>query len=541
MLLGALDGPGNFRSRAPFPKPIPPVQLPENDIARINAPDTALARMPLGFPTRPEDLAIDAAGEPLRIDKAYSWESPLAAHGLMHMVIRNAFESDPYPIDTLMLFMANMAWNSSMNTTGTQAMLAARNEAGDYKIPFVVVSDAFDSEMVRYADLVLPDTTYLERFDAISMLDRPISEPDAAADAIRHPLIVPDRDVRPWQDVLVELAGRLSFPAFTDAPGVRRFDDYRDFILRYERAPGIGFLAGWRGEKGDKPLVGEPNPKQWEAYIEGKAFFAHHWPDSMKYMRFANRDYLEEAARAGFIGKAEPIVMQLYSEPMQKFRLAGQGLYDGPRPTRPEDRERLARYFDPLPFWYAPLETVASGPYQPEDFPFHAITQRPMAMYHSWDSQNAWLRQIVSQNLLYMNEQMATEKGLADGDWVRVESMYAPVAPQPGTPANARMKSDSPRRSIRCQLKTMQGCERHTVWTWNAIGKMAGTWGLSKKAAESNAGFLLNHLISETLPSRPGEASLTNSDPVTGQAAWYDLKVRVIKEDDQSAPLAEDA
>ena len=541
MLLGALDGPGNFRSRAPFPKPIPPVQLPENDIARINAPDTALARMPLGFPTRPEDLAIDAAGEPLRIDKAYSWESPLAAHGLMHMVIRNAFESDPYPIDTLMLFMANMAWNSSMNTTGTQAMLAARNEAGDYKIPFVVVSDAFDSEMVRYADLVLPDTTYLERFDAISMLDRPISEPDAAADAIRHPLIVPDRDVRPWQDVLVELAGRLSFPAFTDAPGVRRFDDYRDFILRYERAPGIGFLAGWRGEKGDKPLVGEPNPKQWEAYIEGKAFFAHHWPDSMKYMRFANRDYLEEAARAGFIGKAEPIVMQLYSEPMQKFRLAGQGLYDGPRPTRPEDRERLARYFDPLPFWYAPLETLASGPDQPEDFPFHAITQRPMTMYHSWDSQNAWLRQIVSQNLLYMNEQMATEKGLADGDWVRVESMYAPVAPQPGTPANARMNSDSPRRSIRCQLKTMQGCERHTVWTWNAIGKMAGTWGLSKKAAESNAGFLLNHLISETLPSRPGEASLTNSDPVTGQAAWYDLKVRVIKDDDQSAPLAEDA
>ncbi len=311
MLLGALDGPGNFRSRAPFPKPVPPPQAPENDAARLAAPDTPSARPLLGFPTRPEDLAIDAQGTPLRIDKAYSWESPVAAHGLMHMVIRNAVEADPYPIDTLMLFMANMAWNSSMNTTGTQAMLVAKDAAGAYKIPFVVVSDAFDSETVRYADLVLPDTTYLERFDAISMLDRPISEPDAAADAIRHPLIALDRDVRPFQEVLVDLAGRLKFPAFVDDAGAPKFAGYEDFIVRYERAPGIGFLAGWRGADGESSLTGAPNPKQWDAYIGNKAFFAHHWPDSQKYMRFANREYLDAAVQAGFIGKAEPIVMQI--------------------------------------------------------------------------------------------------------------------------------------------------------------------------------------------------------------------------------------
>jgi hypothetical protein len=107
--------------------------------------------------------------------------------------------------------------------------------------------------------------------------------------------------------------------------------------------------------------------------------------------------------------------------------------------------------------------------------------------------------------------------------------MFPAVAPQPGTPERARMDPAAPGRRIRCRLKTMEGCERNTVWTWNAIGKMSGTWGLSPGAAESNAGFLLNHLISETLPARPGEASLTNSDPITGQAAWYDLKVRVVR------------
>ena len=45
---------------------------------------------------------------------------------------------------------------------------------GEYKIPKIIYSDAYSSEMVAYADLILPDTTYLERHDAISMLDRPI-------------------------------------------------------------------------------------------------------------------------------------------------------------------------------------------------------------------------------------------------------------------------------------------------------------------------------------------------------------------------------
>jgi len=40
-------------------------------------------------------------------------------------------------------------------------------------------------------------------------------------------------------------------------------------------------------------------------------------------MRYANKDYLDVAADVGFVGKAEPIIMQFYSEPLQKFRLAG--------------------------------------------------------------------------------------------------------------------------------------------------------------------------------------------------------------------------
>jgi hypothetical protein len=42
---------------------------------------------------------------------------------------------------------------------------------------------------------------------------------------------------------------------------------------------------------------------------------------------------------------------------------------------------------------------------------------------------------------------------------------------------------------------------------------------------------LLNHLISEELPAceRGVDRRVSNSDPITGQAAWYDVRVRIYK------------
>ena len=131
-------------------------------------------------------------------------------------------------------------------------------------------------------------------------------------------------------------------------------------------------------------------------------------------------------------------------------------------------------------------------------------------MYHSWDSQNAWLRQILAENCLYMNARTAEQLG----------------------PRRTSTGSGSSRTNgrIRCQLKTMEGVEADTVWTWNAIGKQAGAWGLNPDASEATAG----------LPAQPPDfraaagaggrcATLTNSDPVTGQAAWFDLRVKITK------------
>src|SRR6185437_10568797 len=168
-------------------------------------------------------------------------------------------------------------------------------------------------------------------------------------------------------------------------------------------------------------------------------------------------------------------------------------------------RKRIESHFDPLPIWYPPFEEAAIVE---KDYPLHALTQRPMHMYHSWGSQNAWLRQITSQNRLFVHHRLAEKLGLVDDDWVWVESI------------NGRVKG---------QIRLVDGVEENTVWTWNAIGKRNGTWTLKDDAAEHTRGFLLNHAIGDLLPPDESGRRYSNSGPVTGQAAWFDLRVRLRK------------
>jgi len=118
-----------------------------------------------------------------------------------------------------------------------------------------------------------------------------------------------------------------------------------------------------------------------------------------------------------------------------------------------------------------------------------------------------------------VNAQTAKNAGIADGDWIWCESQWG---------------------KVRCMARYSESVEPGTVWTWNAIGKAAGAWNLTPDANESQQGFLLNHLISEELPKQADGSRFSNSDPITGQAAWYDVRVCIYKaaegEPEQTSP-----
>ncbi len=496
ILLGTVEVPGGFRFKPPYPKPVEAHPTPHCKAT----PDTPLDGPHLGFVRGPEHLALKEDGSPARIDKAFTWENPMSAHGLMHMVISNAHAGDPYKIDTLFMYMANMSWNSSMNTKGVMEMLTDKDENGEYVIPHIIYSDAYSSEMVAYADLILPDTTYLERHDCISLLDRPICEADGAADAIRWPVIEPDRDVRGFQTVLIQLANRMKLPGFTNEDRTPKWKDYADYIVNHERKPGIGPLSGWRGKDGSKTGRGDVNPDQLNRYIENGGFHIEHVPAEATYYKPWNADYQDWAVGLGLYDSPQPYLFQLYVEPMRKFQLAAEG--HGERQPPEHLRKRVQETMDPLPIWY---ETDQTGN---EGFTVNALTQRPMAMYHSWGTQNAWLRQLHGRNPLYVPSKLMRKHGLKDGDWAKVSS---------------------PHGAITVPVMEMAALNDNTVWTWNAIGKRKGAWALEEDAPEATKGFLLNHLIRELLPPKGDGMRWANSDPITGQAAWFDLKVKIEK------------
>lgn len=497
ILLGSVECPGGFRFKPPYPKPTEAHPPPHHN----SAPGKALDGPHLGYARGPEHLAIDDEGNAKRIDKAYTWENPMSAHGLMHMVISNAYAGDPYKIDVLFMYMANMSWNSSMNTSGVMDMLRAKDDNGEYVIPKIIYSDAYSSEMVAFADLILPDTTYLERHDCISLLDRPICEAEAAADSIRWPVVEPDRDVRGFQSVLIDLGARLGLPGLTNDDGSAKYKDYADYMVNHQRRPGVGPLAGFRGPDGDGNGRGDPNPDQIQAYIDNGGFWINHIPDEALYFKPWNAAYQKWAVERGLFDKEQPYVFNIYLEPLRKFQLAAEGVGD----RQPPDhlRDRIKATFDPLPIWYQPFE---ESQVDEAEFPLHALTQRPMAMYHSWGSQNAWLRQIHGHNPLYVSGEVWEEHGFREGDWAWVTSAHG---------------------KIKTPVVLMEALNGKTVWTWNAIGKRKGAWALKPNATEAKKGFLLNHLISELLPPKGDGMRWANSDPVTGQAAWFDLRVKI--------------
>jgi anaerobic selenocysteine-containing dehydrogenase len=253
----------------------------------------------------------------------------------------------------------------------------------------VIYADAYYSEMVAYADLVLPDTTYLERWDCISLLDRPIGSVEEPGRCDPAAGICPDRDVRPFQDVLIEI-GPAPVPRFCH----RRRPRYR--AVRHTSStttPPRGECLAAGAAPTSQAGRGMPNPHQLERYVANGCFWKHELPDDP----LPRQQGISRNRRGDGADRCSgPIVLQLYVEPLQRFRLAASG-HGGVVPPG-SHRERIATY-RPLPFWYMPFEEahVDRG-----DFPLHAVTSGRCDL-SLWHSQNAWLQQILGSNRLFIN------------------------------------------------------------------------------------------------------------------------------------------
>ena len=199
----------------------------------------------------------------------------------------------------------------------------------------------------------------------------------------------------------------------------------------------------------------------------------------------------------------EPILIQIYSEVLQTFRLAAQGKRPGRQPPA-HLRERIERYFDPLPFYYAPLEARGDRPRALSARRGHAAADGDVP-------------------LVGLAERVAAPDPRAQ---LPLRQSAAPRA-RPASPTAAGCGSS--RRGARCaawraiaKRSSRRPCGRGT-----RSARRPARGGSRRTPNESQRGFLLNHLITEELPGAGATRRISNSDPITGQAGWYDVRVRI--------------
>jgi sulfite dehydrogenase (quinone) subunit SoeA len=352
-----LDVPGGHRAKPPYPKP---TSRRRSSRRATCAPNTPLSRPRSASRPRPEDLVIDERATRCASTRPIRGKRRWPTHGLMHMVITNAVAGDPYPIDTLILFMANMAWNSTMNTE--RAGHAARQGSerrriqdavpgGDRRLPF---GDGGTSP--TWCCRTPPTSSATT---AISLLDRPISEPDAAATPSATRCSSPIATCGRGRRCMVELAGRLKFPAFvtnrTARPSTRTTPTSSSTTSGAgHRLPGRLARQGRRPRCAASPIRSSGSVHRERVLLQARLARA---PCSSTASPTATTS---SGGDVGFNGKAEPIIMELYSETAAEVPAGRPGPVRRPAAAQPGRPRAPGAYFDPLPMWYEPLESSAS-------------------------------------------------------------------------------------------------------------------------------------------------------------------------------------
>jgi thiosulfate reductase / polysulfide reductase chain A len=242
------------------------------------------------MPVNADDYLDDYAAngpwkEQPRIDLQGHEDGYLMANNMLQELGPNSLAGKPYKLDTIMFYLSNPIWTAPNGQVWEAAMAEL----------FVVDTSPFPGETAMFADLILPDHTYLERLQ-----DAPTYPFQGFPMAqLRVPAIAPLYDTKYYGDTLIEIGKRINGPmgeyyrALNDSENV-----LRHLAKGFEQDPGdngVDSFASWK-EKG----VWYKKPYHWQQ-IDG-AFFE--W-DGRGYNRLMTAEEVKETLFKTASGKFE--------------------------------------------------------------------------------------------------------------------------------------------------------------------------------------------------------------------------------------------
>ena len=315
------------------------------------------------------------------------WFPLVPSWGVFQEVIPAIAEGYPYPVKALLLYRANPSYSVPAMRDIVYSTLRDTK-----KVPLLIAIDSEITETNLYADYILPDTTYLERWDICSV-------PPAITTrttGIRQPVVgnidQKTGEYKPvipttmtMEDILLRIAGKLELPGFgNDAFGKGQpLNTAWDF---YKRA--MASIVR-NGTDPDVPGLTEEEKIRY-ALSKGGRFEAY------------DMAYQGNRPRRVYGG-----LCQIYNEELERTRDSMTG-----------------KPFDGLPK-YEPIHDSMGRELRDDAYPFQLITYRFAFHSEMRTAANRWLLEILPENYVLMNPRDANPLRIKSGDRVKVTSPNA--------------------------------------------------------------------------------------------------------------------
>ncbi|VAX23358.1 Anaerobic dehydrogenases, typically selenocysteine-containing [hydrothermal vent metagenome] len=370
-------------------------------------------------------------------------------------------------------------------------------------IPFTVCVNPFYDESAALADLILPDVTYLEKWDWEDMVS-PTQVPEFY---IRQPMVKPLGEARDFCDVVCEMARMMGFPL--------GFENKEEFVkISCEKTPGVKEAGGFEYMKkhgvwsdlkakpkyfGYKKEVKEKNLVKDGVILDEATGVYWNWRKSKAKSAGEAMKNGYASAKSGYKGYVG-----------QKI---GDKVYEGFKP----DKVNKSGYFEiyseimkakglnPLPS-YTPIPEHQKM----KDDELILITYKVPVQVHSRSANCKWLTEIYHDNPAKINPETARPLGIKDGDKIKVKSEIG-------------------------EIETVARVTGQVIPGIVAISHHCGHWEYGRYASGKKAPFADGEDPDLRLKwwkkngVHPNWIIPNKPDPVGGQMRWMDTVVNVTK------------
>jgi len=447
------------------------------------------------YPTGPENKP---APRRLEVLDGFKGDVAIPVHGVGHQVFRMIREGSAGRPDIYMWYNYNPVFS---NGNCQENIDILKDES---LIPFTVAVTPFYDESAALADLILPDSVYLEKYD----FETGISPTQIPEYYIRQPVVPPQGEARDFKDVCCDLARRLDIDL--------GFESAEDFLKQAcEMTPDVNDKAG-----------GFNSMKKWGLWYDQKAeprFFSYRQAvdpgvltaenvildtDSGVYWNWTAAGVMskEAAQKQGY--RATPGAYKGYVA--QKF---GDEVMTGFDP----DHINKSGYFE----LYSPLMESLGLPALPvyKTIPEHedlkdklVLTTFRVNVQTLSRTQNCrWLDEIDGENPAWINTKTAEERGIMEGDRIKIKTALG-------------------------EVETIAKVTENVVPGVIAISSHGGRWEYGRYASGKKAPFSLEQDEPhekfkwwEYGTIHPNWIIQNVAEPVSGQQRWMDTVVSVVK------------